>query len=74
MKQAIEHLEAALKILKPKRDAAKVAYDAIRERRGRHDNNHPMWHEFVIWHNMCAGIIRALEFASYRPDLQEESE
>ncbi|MBQ3444932.1 MAG: hypothetical protein IJG33_16995 [Selenomonadaceae bacterium] len=71
MKKAIEHLEAALKILKPKRDAAKEKYDSIERRRGRHDNNHPMWHEFVVYHNMCANIIEALDFADKRPDLQD---
>ena len=71
MKEAIEHLQAALEILKPHRDAAKVQYDRIYGQRGRHDNNHPMWHEFVVYHNMCADIINALDFAKKRPDLFE---
>ena len=74
MKEAIEHLTAALKILEPKRDAAKVKYDRIEKRRGRHDNNDPMWRVFVVYHNMCAGIINALDFANRRPDLWDADE
>lgn len=74
MKHAVKYLEAALRILKPKRDAAKIKYDRIERQRGRHDNNHPMWHEFVVYHNMCASIINALDLANRRPDLWDVDE
>lgn len=65
MKKVIEHLEVALAILKPARDKAKKDYD--RREKFLHKEEldkarFPM-HEFVVYHNMCVNVNRALYLA-----------